>query len=494
MHEGFGFFVFEYFRRRRSPLRQPCDPGPGFDDGVLPLKKMRRRRISEPGATKRLRRRSGNSVKHLPKLVAACLSAALLAACGGSSDLSPSTPTSVTSQITASQFVNARSASQHSEPSFSRQPLTGNGYKSLYSFKGGADGADPAADLISYGGTLYSTTLGGGYQGCGGSGGCGTVFAISTSGSERVLHDFDGGSDGSAPYASLIAVRGALYGTTSGMNENFSPGTVFRVSTSGKEQILFDFNGSTAGGYPEAGLTEVNGRLFGTTSCGGTVPCEVGYGGDGTVFKISTSGKETTLYTFQGGTDGANPMAGLIAVKKTLYGTTSAGGTGCSSSGGCGTVFAISASGKERVLYRFKGGKDGSDPQAGLIVVNGVFYGTTYSGGKSDYGGTVFSVTTAGKERVLHSFSLNGSDGFGPEAGLIAVNGALYGTTSAGGGSDGLGTVFKVSTSGKEHVLHTFNENGYDPVAGLIDVNGMLYGTTEYGGSFSRGTVFRISP
>jgi uncharacterized repeat protein (TIGR03803 family) len=139
------------------------------------------------------------------------------------------------------------------------------------------------------------------------------------------------------------------------------------------------------------------------------------------------------------------------------------------------------------VLYSFKG-KDGADPGAGLLNVNGTLYGTTTGGGKycrgSDGCGTVFSITTSGKETVLHSFGGTGDSGY-PKAGLLNVNGTLYGTT-AGGGANGSGTVFSITTSGAETVLYSFKggKDGKAPSAGLLNVKGTLYGSTEVGGQF----------
>jgi len=201
-----------------------------------------------------------------------------------------------------------------------------------------------------------------------------------------------------------------------------------------------------------------------------------------------------SLYSFKGVPDGATPYAGgLIDVNGTLYGTTRLGGAT-----GIGTVFKVSTSdGTESVLYSFHG-TQGAFPSAALIDVNGALYGTTFGGGATG-AGTVFEVSTRGKERVLHSFS--GTDGAGPSAALIDVNGALYGT-AYGGGASGGGTVFEVSTSGNESVLYSFKGDPSDgqnpPGGGLIDVNGTLYGTTEAGGGSAScfsgcGTVFKVS-
>ena len=360
-----------------------------------------------------------------------------------------------------SSGASALGARQYVETSSTGQPPTGTGYKLLFSFNG-TDGAGPVAALIAVKGALYGTTSGGGkYSG-------GTVFRISTTGTkERVLHSFGNGSDGFAPHAGLIAVKGALYGTTygsfgsSGECYSYGCGTVFEMSTSGKERVLYRFKGGTDGFAPSAGLIAINSALYGTTSNGGTRGC-------GTMFEASTSGKERLVYRFKCAPDGADPFAGLTDVSGTLYGTTSAGGRYGTMSPG-GTVFEVSTSGNEHVLYSFADTPDGTYPVAGLVALSGSLYGTTYYGGtecnKETYGlgcGTVFEVSTTGKERTLHRFKGH-TDGYEPGAALVALNGSLYGTTTAGGtgcknGSYvlGCGTVFEVSTSGKESVLYRF--------------------------------------
>ena len=159
-------------------------------------------------------------------------------------------------------------------------------------------------------------------------------------------------------------------------------------------------------------------------------------------------GKETVVHSFGYGTDGADPVASLIDVNGTFYGTTAYGGvSNCDVYGKCGTVFSITPSGNESVLHRFGGAQDGGAPVAPLIEVNGTLYGTTaYGGAYSCSGGgcgTIFSVTPSGAEQVLHSFR-GGTDGISPDAGLIEVDGTLYGTTFAGGAQD-VGTVFEIT-------------------------------------------------
>ncbi len=356
----------------------------------------------------------------------------------------------------------------------------------LYSFTNIPDGAGPYG-LTKVGASLYGTTFYGGDSSCDSGRGCGTVFKITTSGTESVLYRFANSPDGAGPSAGLTNVGGTLYGTTYEGGAGF--GTVFRITMSGTESVLYRFANSPDGAAPSAGLTNVSGTLYGTTSYGGAY-------GKGTVFKVVTSGKESVLHSFGAGSDGWYPVAGcLIKVGSALYGTTLSG-----AGYGWGTVFKITMSGTESVLYRFANSPDGAKPYAGLTNVGGTLYGTTYEGGAGF--GTAFKITTLGTETVLHSFG-TGSDGALPYAGLTNVGGTLYGTTGHGGADSscydhysGCGTAFKITTSGTETALHSFGtgSDGALPYGGLTKVGGTLYGTTVEGGARGWGTVFSLSP
>jgi len=253
------------------------------------------------------------------------------------------------------------------------------------------------------------------------------------------------------------------------------------------KKVIYSFAGGSDGADPLAGLVrDGTGNLYGTTYGGGDY-------GSGTVFRLDTTGKEAVLHSFSGGPDGGYPYAGLILdAASNLYGTADAGGVH-----NYGAVFEMPAGGAEGVLYSFTGtGGDGADPLAGLIRDGvGNLYGTTASGGASGLG-TVFKLSAGGAETVLHSFR-GGSDGEYPEAGLVQDGvGNLYGTTYAGGAS-GFGTVFKIDAKGNETVLYSFRggADGEYPSAGLVrDAAGNLYGTTNSGGASGDGIVFKISP
>jgi uncharacterized repeat protein (TIGR03803 family) len=383
---------------------------------------------------------------------------------------------------------------------------TGDSFHVLYLFKGTKDGAAPAAALTNVGGKLYGTTGEGGSKGCGYGFGCGTAFTITSSGLERVVHNFGPPPDGWNPLASLTNITGTLYGTTeygggSGCPNNFGCGSIYKIGKSGSETVLHVFGSGQDGAQPLAPVVAVKGDLYGTTYLGGG-------SGYGTVFRMTVAGKETVLHNFAGGSDGEYPYASLTEMGRTLYGTAWGGGNDCQPSGGCGVVFSITTDGKETVLHSFAGGSDGSNPNAALISVKGKLYGTTSpsvgcgSGGSC---GTVFSITPGGKETVLHNFG-NGNDGSQPIAPLLYVKGMLYGTTKTGGQpgcgvSGGCGTVYSISTTGTEKVLHSFGGgvNGSLPIAGLAYLGDKLYGTTVQGGKGCKSTdgcgiVFTLSP
>ena len=228
-----------------------------------------------------------------------------------------------------------------------------------------------------------------------------------------------------------------------------------------------------------------DGYFYGTTLYGiilGTGP--------GTIFRISGSGGDlTNLWSFTGGVDGAAAKGVTLGSDGRFYGTTYEGGTN-----GVGSVFRIDGSGSLTNLYSFTGIPDGAHPQAPLVQgSDGNLYGTTWSGGTNG-SGSVFRISPSGSYSNLHSFS--GPDGANPFAALVQGNdGNFYGTTWSGG-TNGDGTIFRISSSGSYSNLHIFSgPEGANPLAALVQGNdGNFYGTTEYGGTNSDGTVFRISP
>jgi len=347
----------------------------------------------------------------------------------------------------------------------------------LYSFQGGSDGDQPSVGLVfDHAGNLYGTTQKGGVDSSG------TVFELSPNGSgswtETILYSFGGSPDGQQPQGLIFDKTGNLYGTTFG-GGNFGCdhdgsaycGTVFELSPNGSggwtETIIYSFpsNGEGSDGWsPNAGLIfDPSGNLYGTTSQGGAYSC-MGAGGCGTVFELSPNGSgswtETLLYSFQGGSDGQFPLAGLVFDQSgDLYGTALGGDVDG------GIVFELSPNGSggwaKTILYNFQGGSDGEASDSVLTIDQaGNLYSTTALGGGSANCvggcGTVFELSPDGNgswaETILYSFQ-GGNDGNEAGAGTSGVivdqSGHLYGTTPAGGGTgcngSGCGVAFEIS-------------------------------------------------
>jgi len=340
----------------------------------------------------------------------------------------------------------------------------------------GYNGLNPQAKLTLTGNTLYGTTYRGGMPFGGGSG---TVFSVPITGGEPTRLSTFNDSNGADPYGALIFSGNTLYGTTL-MGGLTSHGTVFSVPvTGGEPTTLVTFNGDN--GYrPFAGLTLLGNTLYGTTINGGSTS-------RGTVFSVPvTGGEPTTLGTFNT-TNGAFPFSGLTLSGNTLYGTTVEGG-----GNNFGTVFSVPVTGGTPTTLATFNSTNGAGPRAGLILSGNTLYGTTVRGGANNFG-TVFSVPLiGGVPTTLATF--NKTNGAFPYDLLLSEN-TLYGTTGQGGTSD-RGTVFSVPVAGgAPTTLVTFDgKNGASPGSGLIaDATGNLYGTTANGGANDKGTVFKIT-
>src|SRR5277367_3881652 len=248
---------------------------------------------------------------------------------------------------------------------------------------------------------------------------------------------------------------------------------------------LFSFE-STGGTTPMTGLVQgVNGRLYGTTSAGGTYS-------DGTVFQITSSGKLATLHSFDGA-DGQIPSALVLVTDGNFYGTTQ-----FEAANGHGTVFKIAPAGTLTTIYSFcaqSNCTDGANPIAGLVQANGKFYGTTSTGGTFN-DGTIFEITSAGKLTTLHSF--DGADGQIPSALIEGTDGNFYGATQYEA-AHGFGTAFQITPSGTLTTLYSFCSqtncaDGGNPVAGLVQAtSGTFYGTAPNGGANSDGVVYSLT-
>jgi uncharacterized repeat protein (TIGR03803 family) len=357
-----------------------------------------------------------------------------------------------------------------------------------------------------------------------------------------VLHVFSGGSDGGAPYGRLAMDRvGNLYGVNAGGLQNCRNGGVdpcgmsFRMSRRGTGWILaplYMFSGGADGAFPSTMTLGPDGALYGTTQRGGQgcphgdeeqPPGSEEQPGCGLVYRLSPASQpcftaycpwvETVLYNFQQtGGDGLHPAGGVVFDNAgNIYGTTPVGGgTSCFGGNGCGAVYKLTPSGNgwtETIIYRFTGGSDGYEPEAGVIFDRaGNIYGTTYMGGNlggiiCGVGcGTVYKLTPSDSgwiETILYRFT-GGNGGAYPLAGLtLDAAGNLYGTTSSGGSGEG-GTLFELSPSGGNwtfSVLYAFTgpfpSAPYESPA--IDPAGNLYSPNLQEPSYN-GSVFKLAP
>ena len=288
----------------------------------------------------------------------------------------------------------------------------------------------------------------------------GVIYRITRKGDFTVLYNFcslPNCADGVIPISVIQATNGNLYGVTFGApNKQYNYlGTVFELTLNGTLTTLHTFTGPD-GSYPQGPLLQAsNGNLYGTTSQGGsstTCPYDT-FVGCGTVFQITPSGKFTTVHIFDG-SDGALPGYGGSLIEgndENLYGTATDGGGTTQCASGCGTIFKISPTGKFTTLYNFcsqPNCADGATPVESLVLgTDGNIYGTTMQGGNSADGGTIFKITPQGVLTTLYDFCSQSScaDGAAPEAALIqATDGNFYGTAEWRG-TNGSGTVFRFS-------------------------------------------------
>lgn len=374
-----------------------------------------------------------------------------------------------------------------------------------------ADGANSAAGLALVNGVLVGTTLNGGAQGMG------TAFYLRTDGTDFNLVDsFTSAPDVNHLQGELAVAESGFFGTSlAGGNNN--AGTTFVAQTNGVVTVLRHFSAVSAdngtnseGASPGASLALAGGMLYGTTGAGGP-------GGNGTVFAQTTNGVTfSTLYNFslvnsQTGTnaDGAIPYGGLIVSGDKLYGTASSGGAG-----GNGVVFSLGTNGANfTVLHHFSARDaitgtnfDGAIPYGGLVLSDGILYGTTFAGGAGGQGG-IFSVPTNGLGfTVRHHFSATDSvsrtnaDGAAPSAGLTLSSNLLFGAASAGG-EGAAGTVFSFNLNNSQFTtIHSFaslgsggtNTAGAFPIAPVLRLGDSVFGTAFSGGAGAAGTVFRL--
>lgn len=345
-----------------------------------------------------------------------------------------------------------------------------------------------------------------------------SLAAVAQAQTEEVLHSFTGTPDGQYSSGGLLRdSAGNLYGATSeGGNTGCGfagCGTVFELSPQGGqwiETILYVFPGGGSGSQPEGSLiADADGNLYGVTDSSDPGPglvYELVHNSDG-------SWTPSILWTFTGGTDGANPIAALVFDGAgNLYGTTQYGGDLSCGFNGCGVVFELSPSPggvwNETVIHTFEG-PDGEVPQSPLVFdAAGNIYGSTGEGGTAISGlctigcGVIFELThTSGtwEQKVIHNFDFY--NGGGPMGNLsLDSAGNLYGTASYGGNANAAcdrgicGVVFELAlnSSGVWRQIRQFNfdsTNGASPYAGVVlGSAGHIFGTTYAGGDLSCGS------
>jgi len=385
----------------------------------------------------------------------------------------------------------------------SAQTASGWTFTALHSFAG-ANSACPLASLVQGSdGSFFGTTSGD--NPISGADNDGTVFNITPAGALTTLHSFTG-TDGVKPEGLVLGSDGNFYATThfgGNMNNGQGYGTIFTITPAHAVNTLYDFStlgagySNTDGAWPDGSLVPgADGCFYGTASYGGA-------NGSGAVFKVTPKGAENALYSFTAhngnyqNTDGSCPGASLVLGSDgNFYGTTVYGG-----GSGAGTVFKITPSGALNTLHSFTGGSDGGTPWAGLVQgSDGNFYGTTTYGGNTSLNngrglGTVFKITTSGALKTLHSFSGYPTEGAFPEAGLVlGSDGNFYGTAELGG--SGFGAVYKITPSGTLTTLYLFSQtNSANAISSLVQgADGSFYGTACYGGTSDNGTVFKLTP
>jgi uncharacterized repeat protein (TIGR03803 family) len=373
------------------------------------------------------------------------------------------------------------------------KPAQSQTYSVIHNFtRVGDDGASPyGGPTLDSSGNLYGTTY------AGGTFGAGNVYELSPAGSSwnyTCLYSFFGESDGDGPaFGTLAIYNGALFGTTEGGGYL---GVAFKVGlteTGWHEHVVHSFGEGTDGNEPIGGVVfDQAGNLYGTTLLGGAY-------GNGTVYQVTRSGVERVIYSFTGGRNAVNPGAAVtLDAEGNIYGTTSFGGYY-----GVVAIYKLSPSGSrwtETVLYSFRNQNDGQNPLGGVILdQSGNLYGATFDGGANG-GGTVYELSpSAGTWTLTVLYSFTGGYG-GPYNKLtFDADGNLYGATN-GEGANGYGMVFKLAPGNgdwKFADLYDFADgsDGGDPYGSLaIDTHGNIFGTTNLGGTDNQGVVFEITP
>lgn len=377
--------------------------------------------------------------------------------------------------------------------------LSAQTFHAIYHFSG-SPSPGPNGPLLLSGDSLYGTTSGGG------SFGSGSIFRINTNGTGfqtiKSLSTLDlttfTNADGASPLAGLILWSNRLFGTTY-QGGSGTRGTVFGVNTDGTSYAVLNNFSGTNGKNPYVGLTCAAGVLYGATAAGGI-------SNKGAIFRVNPDGSGYAVIKSFLTSEGILLMSPVIVDGQTIYGTTLSGGIS-----NRGTIYSIGTNGSGFAVLKTFAAGDGSQPRHGLVLCGNTLYGTTDGGGVNS-NSIVYRMNTDGSDyTVLKRFSepdpISGTnaDGSYLQAGLVMWNGVLYGTAGWGGIYDN-GVIFKINPDGtgfavlKQFPDYTGTGNGYGvnsdgayPWGDLMVANGVLYGVTRYGGNYGDGTLFSLT-
>lgn len=377
---------------------------------------------------------------------------------------------------------------------FTSEPAHAQTFTTLYSFPGGSMGYGPSDIIVAPNGTIYGSAF---YDsGCA----CNLIFSFADN-KLTVLHRWSEPPQHNAADPQGLLLNGSaslLFGTAAyGGPTNYNCfeyagnacGSVFAYDlTTDKYKTLHNFTGTPDGMNPAGVQVLTPNSLYGITWGGGTA-------GWGSFYRVSSTGEEV-LYSFKNSPDGQGPGGGLAAYNGAYYGVTIGGGnTACPD--GCGTIFKITPTGSETVLYSFTGGADGQYPYELVGDGQGHFYGVSRS--NSNVVEDVFEIDASGQ----FSSAYNGYFAAYMQWVIPGPNGTLYGVASGGNPScqpNGCGQIFQLTPTGNGNgnikVLHQFNgpDGAIPEVGSLVLKNGALYGSTAIGGSANQGTIFKLVP
>jgi uncharacterized repeat protein (TIGR03803 family) len=373
-------------------------------------------------------------------------------------------------------------------------PVQAQTYTLLYNFPGGSKGLQPGDIVVTSDGSILGSAY---YNNCA----CSLLYNY-TDDTETVLHRFSEpqGYQAEVPQGLLLSKNGdTLYGTTmyggsrsDACDPSIGCGIAFSYDLStGKYKTMHEFKGSDGAGPVGTQVLDSVGDLYGLTFGGGT-----NY--NGTFYEITAAGTEQVLYSFGNAPDGTQPGWGLVSYGGAYYGVTIGGGANDCNNGGCGTVFKVTHSGKETVLYNFTGGSDGQNPYEIVGTYKGNLYGLSRNA--SNVVVAVFEINSAGD----FSIAYNGSYVSQIAWIIMGTDGSLYASASGGDSScepNGCGQILKLTPTGGGNgtvtVLQQFDwTNGatLNVEEGFLLHDGLLYGSTQYGGSSGDGVLYKLKP